>query len=123
MTRVLIAEDSSVIQKMLQGILEKDKTIEIVGTTYDGESTIQQVAREKPDIIIMDYRMPKMNAPDMIKRIMSENPVPIMVLTGADPTEPKKKEVMDLGAVGFMEKPKNMDYNGIAIKLITNLKT
>ncbi|HEY9844197.1 MAG TPA: response regulator [Candidatus Obscuribacterales bacterium] len=123
MTRVLIAEDSNVIQKLLHGILEKDPTIEIVGTTYDGEATVQEVKQRKPDMVIMDYRMPKLNAPDMIKQIMSDTPVPILIFTGADPTEPKKKECLALGAVGFMEKPKGMDYSGIANQLVTNIKT
>lgn len=123
MTRVLIAEDSSVIQKMIQTILAKDTSIQVVATTADGETTVKEVGQQRPDIVILDYRMPKMNAPDVIKAIMSQNPVPIMVFTGADPTEPKKQEVMALGAVGFMEKPKSMDYAGIATKLVTNIKT
>ena len=123
MTRVLIAEDSTVVQKMIQTILAKDKSIEIVGTPTDGESAVRETNQQKPDIVILDYRMPKMNAPEVIKQIMSQSPVPILVFTGADPTEPKKQEVMALGAVGFMEKPKNMEYNGIAVKLMTQIKT
>ncbi|HEY9840041.1 MAG TPA: response regulator [Candidatus Obscuribacterales bacterium] len=123
MTRVLIAEDSTVIQKLLQGILIKDKSIEIVAIAADGEAAVRDVRQYKPDFVIMDYRMPKQNAPECIKQIMSDTPVPIMVFTGADPTEPKKQEVMALGAVGFMEKPKTMDYNPIATKMIMNIKT
>lgn len=123
MPKVFIAEDSNVIQKLLLGILQKDKTIEVVGTASDGETAVKQIAQAKPDFVILDYRMPKMNGPEVIKALMSSTPVPIMVLTSAEPFDVKKKEVMDLGAVGFMEKPKSMDYNGIAIQLITNIKT
>ena len=123
MTRVLIAEDSSVLQKLLQGLLAKDKSIEIVGIASDGEETVQKALDLKPDLVLMDYRMPKQNAPECIKQIMSTIPMPILILTGAEPAEEKKQEVLGLGAVGFMEKPKNMDYNAIAGKLILHIKT
>ncbi len=123
MPTVLIAEDSQVIQKLLREVLAKDKSIEVVASTLDGESTIQEVKARKPDMVIMDYRMPKLNAPDMIKAIMSDTPVPILILTSAEPTEPKKKECLELGASGFMTKPKGMDYSSIAIQLVAQIKT
>lgn len=123
MTKVLIAEDSTVIQRMLGTVLAKDKSIEVVGTALDGLETVQKVKDLRPDIVLMDYRMPKQNAPEAIKQIMSNTPTAILVVTSAEPAEEKRKEVMDLGAVGFMEKPKAMDYDGIAMKLITQVKT
>lgn len=123
MTSVLIAEDSQVVQKLLKEIISKDKSLNIVGTAMDGESAVQEVKHLKPDLVIMDYRMPKMNAPDMIKQIMSSTPVPILILTGAEPLDAKKKECLALGAVGFLEKPKGMDYQSISIQLISNIKT
>lgn len=123
MTSVLIAEDSQVIQKLLQELLAKDKSIQVIGSTVDGEATVREVKLRKPDLVLMDYRMPKMNAPEMIKAIMSDTPLPILILTGAEPTEAKKKECLALGAVGFIEKPKGMDYNAIATQLFANIKT
>lgn len=123
MTKVLIVEDSSVIQKMLTTVLEKDKTIEILGTAGDGHEAVKQTRELRPDIVLMDYRLPRQNAPDCIKQIMSEFPTPILVITSAEPVEEKRREVMDLGAVGFLEKPKSMDYNTISVKLLTQIKT
>ncbi|PKL77569.1 MAG: hypothetical protein CVV27_05085 [Candidatus Melainabacteria bacterium HGW-Melainabacteria-1] len=123
MTKVLIAEDSSVIQKMIAGVLEKDKSIQVVGQASDGQTAVTQTQELRPDIVLMDYRMPKQNAPEAIKQIMSQFPTPILVITSAEPFEEKRKEVMGLGAVGFMEKPKSMDYNSISVKLLTQVKT
>lgn len=123
MTKVLIVEDSSVIQKMLIAVLAKDKTIEILGTAGDGHEAVRQTRELRPDIVLMDYRLPRQNAPDCIKQIMSEFPTPILVITSAEPAEEKRREVMELGAVGFLEKPKSMDYNTISVKLLTQIKT
>ena len=123
MTKVLIAEDSSVIQKLLTAVIEKDKAVTIVGTANNGEEAVTKTLDLRPDIVLMDYRMPKQNAPEAIKQIMSQVPTPILIITSAEPFEEKRKEVMGLGALGFMEKPKNMDYNGLALKLMTQIKT
>lgn len=123
MTKVLVVEDSSVIQKMITTVLEKDKTIQIVGAANDGQDAVKKTQDLRPDIVLMDYRLPKQNAPDCIKQIMSQFPTPILVITSAEPADEKRREVMDLGAVGFMEKPKSMDYNSISVKLLTQVKT
>ena len=122
-TKVLIAEDSSVIMKMLAGVLEKDKTVEVVGMAQNGEEAVRMTMDYRPDIILMDYRMPKQNAPECIKQIMSKMPTPILVITSAEPFEEKRKEVLALGAVGFIEKPKSLDYSAISVKLLTQIKT
>lgn len=123
MPTVLIAEDSQVIQKLLREVLSKDKSIEIVASTLDGESTVREAKALKPDVVLMDYRMPKLNAPEMIKAIMSDTPLPILILTSAEPTEPKKKECLELGAAGFLAKPKGMDYSSISTQLLAQIKT
>ena len=123
MTKVLVVEDSSVIQKMITTVLEKDKSIQVVGQASDGQDAVKKTLDLRPDIVLMDYRLPKQNAPDCIRQIMSQSPTPILVITSAEPAEEKRKEVMDLGAVGFMEKPKSMDYNSISVKLLTQVKT
>lgn len=122
MVKILITEDSSVIQKMLKGILEKEKTFEIVGISSDGEDACLKVEQLKPDVILMDVRMPKMTGVEAIKKIMSENPTPIIVLTSVEPVSDIKSEVLKYGAVSFMEKPKALDYSSIASKLINEIK-
>lgn len=123
MTRILVVEDSSVIQKMLKGIIDKEKTFEIVGTSVDGEDACKKVESLKPDIVLMDVRMPKMSGSEAIKKIMSENPTPIIVITSVEPAADIKAEVMKYGAVGFMEKPKALDYASVSSKLISDIKT
>jgi two-component system chemotaxis response regulator CheB len=122
-TNVLIADDSTIIQKLISGVLQKDSSINIVGLAGNGQEVVEKTRELKPDIILMDYRMPKQNAPEAIKQIMSTQPTPILVITSAEPVDEKKSEVLKLGAVGFMEKPKNMDFNPLSVTLLTNIKT
>ncbi|MGE3727058.1 MAG: response regulator [Candidatus Sericytochromatia bacterium] len=57
MTKVLIAEDSTIIQRLLSDVLKKDKTIEVVGIAGDGLDAVEKTKSLNPDIILMDYRM------------------------------------------------------------------
>lgn len=123
MTKILIAEDSNVVQRILKTVLSKDKSIEIVGQAMNGEEAVTMSQELKPDMIIMDYRMPKKNGKEAIKDIMSQDPRPILVFTSAEPADAVQKEVLDLGAVGFMPKPKSMNYDEISARLMMNIKT
>ena len=119
MPRVLIAEDSGVVQRLIKLALQSDKTIEIVGTVTDGEQAYEETLKLKPDVVLMDYRMPKMNGADSIKKIMSEIPTSIIVVSSAPEI---KNEVLKLGAAAFIDKPKELDYTVIAAKLINEIK-
>ncbi|MBC7474036.1 MAG: response regulator [Candidatus Sericytochromatia bacterium] len=123
MTRILIAEDSTIMQKMLKVILEKDKSFEIVGIVADGEEACKKVLELKPDIILMDVRMPRMGGMEAIKKIMSETPTPIIVISSAEPPGEVKAQALKNGAVSFIEKPKALDFSSIANKIITDIRT
>ncbi|HEY9838992.1 MAG TPA: response regulator [Candidatus Obscuribacterales bacterium] len=123
MIKILIAEDSNVIQKILKDVLAKQKDFEIVGQALNGEDAVKMALKLNPDVIIMDYRMPKMNGPQAIKAIMSMNPKPIMVFTSAEPADQIKQEVLGLGALAFMAKPNTLNYEELGLKLTTNIQT
>ena len=119
MPRVLIAEDSVVIQRLLKITLQNDKTIEIVAIVSDGEQAYLETINHKPDVILMDYRMPKMNGDEAIKKIMSEVPTSIIVVSSFPEI---KDSILKLGAAAFINKPKELDFTSIAQKLINEIK-
>ncbi len=119
MPRVLIAEDSIVVQRLLKVTLQADKTIEIIGIVADGEQAYLETVKQRPDVILMDYRMPKMNGDEAIKRIMSEVPTSIIVVSSVPEM---KDELLKLGAAAFIHKPKELDFTSIAQKLINEVK-
>lgn len=61
MTRIMVAEDNTHIFSCYQNFLSKDKTIEIVGHALDGESAVDMYIETKPDILILDLKLPKKN--------------------------------------------------------------
>ncbi len=66
MTRIMVAEDNTHIFSCYQNFLSKDKTIEIVGHALDGESAVDMYIETKPDILILDLKLPKKNGLEIL---------------------------------------------------------
>lgn len=106
MTRVAIVDDSDLTRRILREILESDSDIQIVAEGVDGAAAVDIAAKLKPDLITIDIQMPRMNGLDAIRKIMSQAPVPILVLTSL-PTGPNSDVVFQAiggGALDVMSK-------------------
>jgi DNA-binding NarL/FixJ family response regulator len=86
--RVLIAEDHSLVRRGLAAIINMEEDITVVGEAGDGEEAIEQWRRLRPDVVLMDLRMPRLEGVAAIRRIRAEDPkAGIIVLTTFDHDE------------------------------------
>jgi len=108
MTSVLIVDDELFIVELYRDILQL-RGYKVVGTAFDGEEALRKYGNilEKPDVIIMDHRMPIMNGVEATKKIMSMNPKQKVIFVSADVLV--EKEARDAGAIEFLPKPFRMD--------------
>ena len=80
--RVVIAEDYTILREGLRSLLSSHAEFEIVGEAEDGRQAIQMVEKLKPDLILMDLSMPRMNGMDAIREIKKHCPgTKVLVLT------------------------------------------
>jgi DNA-binding NarL/FixJ family response regulator len=80
--RIVIAEDHTILREGLRSLLSSSANFEIVGEAGDGREAIRQVKKFKPDLILTDLSMPRMNGMEAIKEIKRESPATkILVLT------------------------------------------
>jgi len=84
MIRVLIVDDSKVIQEFLKHLLASDADIEVVGVAGSGYEAIELNRIEKPDIITMDIQMPGMDGYVTSRTIMETYPTPIVIVSGIE---------------------------------------
>lgn len=123
--RVLIVEDSDVVREYLRRIVAADPRLEVAGTAASGEEALRVLHHVAPDVISMDIRLPGMQGFEATRRIMSERPTPIVVVSGLDPEETNlTMEALKAGAVGAVEKPPaatHQDYAALAGRLCTQL--
>jgi two-component system NarL family response regulator len=86
--RVLIAEDQSLVRRGLAAIINMEEDITVAGEAGDGEEAIEQWRRLRPDVVLMDLRMPRLEGVEAIKRIRAEDSrAGIIVLTTFDHDE------------------------------------
>jgi len=106
MTRVLVVDDQFLIRAGLVGLLNAAPGFEAVGEAGDGEEAVRLAAKTRPDVILMDIRMPGLNGIEATGRILADaaDPVPrVLVLTTFDLDE-YVYGALRAGASGFLLK-------------------
>ena len=104
--KVLIVDDQALVLDILQKGLSKDPNLDIVGTATDGQLALNQIPRLKPDVIVLDMEMPRMNGLQFLQKLMPRNPIPTVVLSALTYKDSKlTQQAFELGAVDFLSKP------------------
>jgi two-component system chemotaxis response regulator CheB len=104
--KVLIVDDSAVVRQTLSAILEADPMIEVMGTAADPYIAAGKISQELPDVITLDVEMPRMDGITFLKKIMSQHPIPVVIVSSltAKGTETALK-ALEYGAVEIVTKP------------------
>ncbi len=102
---VLIADDQELVRTGLRMILDAQEDIEVVGEAEDGEQAVKAAQRLRPDVVVMDVRMPRMDGLQATRRIVAEarRPPRVLVLTTFDLDE-YVYAALRAGASGFLLK-------------------
>src|SRR6266403_2133781 len=124
--RVLVADDSAFMRKVLVSIIGADPQLEVAGEARDGRDCVAQSEALTPDVITMDINMPHMDGLQATEVIMSSKPRPIVIVSsesreGADTT----LKALELGAIDFIAKPSSgidLDMNSVREDLCKKLK-
>ena len=105
--KVLIVDDSALVRQTMAEMLSSDPQIDVLGSARDPLYAIEKMKKSAPDVITLDVEMPRMDGLTFLQKIMSENPIPVVIcssLTG-DNSETALK-ALEYGAVEILTKPK-----------------
>lgn len=118
MIKVLIADDQELIRESLRIVLDSKEDISVVATAQNGQEVMQKIREDKPDVILMDIRMPKMDGVQCTKIIKENAPeIKIIILTTFDDDE-YVYNALRFGASGYLLKGVSMDELENAIKTV-----
>jgi DNA-binding NarL/FixJ family response regulator len=117
--RVFLADDNALFRDGLAQLLNSDGRFEVVGQASTGEEAVTAVNERRPDLILMDLRMPGMSGVEAIRRIRAaDREVPIGVLTIFESPE-YVQSALDAGASGYVAKDATpAELSGAAIALV-----
>ncbi len=108
--RVLIADDHAIVREGLRTLLSDQPEILLVGEAGDGEQAVALVARETPDIVLMDIAMPELDGIAAAARIAkAELPTKVILLTSAIGDDLRLQEALDAGVMGYLLKDVSRD--------------
>jgi DNA-binding NarL/FixJ family response regulator len=118
--RVLLADDQKLVRAGFRSLLERTEDMEVVGDAADGTEAVALAAERKPDVVLMDIRMPVMDGLEALRRILSDQRLKstkVIMLTTFELDE-YLFEALRLGASGFLLKDIEPDDLRQAIRVV-----
>lgn len=120
--RLVIAEDHTILREGLRSLLSSNKDFEIVGEAGDGREAIRCVEKFKPDLILTDLSMPRMNGMEAIREIKKRSPGTKVVVLTVHRTEEYILATLKAGADGYILKDSTQSELMMAVKNVLSGK-
>jgi len=102
--RVVLADDHAVVREGTRELLERHDDIEVVGEAGDGEEAVALVTRHKPDVVLMDIAMPRLNGIEATKVIKERSPTTAVLILTAYEDDQYVFALLQAGAAGYLLK-------------------
>lgn len=122
MIRVVVADDQGLVRRGFASILDSFEDIEVVGEAENGADAVSLAVRERPDVVLMDVRMPHMDGLEATRRITTDpalSDVRILILTTFDLDE-YVHDALTAGASGFLLKDATPDELVQAVRVVAD---
>ena len=102
--RVVVVDDQALFRTGLARLLNEDERIEVVGQAEDGLAALSVVAKLKPDVVLMDLKMPNLDGIEATRRMLANNPeTKVLILTSFD-ADTSIIQALKAGAAGYVLK-------------------
>jgi DNA-binding NarL/FixJ family response regulator len=120
MTSVLIADDQALVRVGLRKILEAEAETEVVGEAGDGEDAVAQARRLRPDVVLMDIRMPVLDGIEATRRIARDQAATRVLILTTFGLDNYVYDALRAGASGFMLKDAPPEEIAAAVRIVAS---
>lgn len=104
MIRVALADDHHLVRQGIRALLEKDAEIEVIGEAENGQEAVQLVEKLKPDVLVMDVAMPRLNGLEAASRVLSSTEKTKVVMLSMYSDETLVRQAVRNGVSGYLLK-------------------
>lgn len=115
---VLLADDHSVVREGLHALLQAEPDLRVVGLAATGAEAVEQAARHRPDVVVMDIAMPVMNGLEAARRIRAQVPGARILILSAFDNPSCVEQVLALDAAGYLVKKTSIHILAQAIRRV-----
>lgn len=109
MIRVLLADDHGLVRDGLSRLLGTVPDIEVVAAAADGQEAVRLAGEHRPDVILMDLRMPGIDGSEATRRVLKNDPAPQVVILTSFSERDEVLSALDAGAIGYLLKDAEPD--------------
>ena len=118
MTRIVVVDDQEVVRSAFEVLLSTQPDFTVVGSAADGEQAVRLCHEQRPDVVLMDIRMPGMDGIEATRRLLAEpQPPRVLILTTFDLDE-HVYDALDAGASGFLLKDATAERLFDAVRVV-----
>jgi DNA-binding NarL/FixJ family response regulator len=118
MTRILVADDQALVRVGLRKILDVEPELEVVGEAGDGEEAVAEARRLRPDVALMDIRMPVLDGIEATRRIVAAQPETRVLVLTTFGLDAYVFDALRAGASGFMLKDAPPEEIAAAVRIV-----
>lgn len=105
--RVLVVDDSASVRETLKEIIDADPALEVMGAASNPYAAARLIAKEVPDVIVLDVEMPRMDGITFLRKLMQQHPMPVVMCSSlTDSGSETLMEALDAGAIDVIQKPR-----------------
>jgi DNA-binding NarL/FixJ family response regulator len=114
--RVLIVQDHPLLASAIARVLEGLPDLAVCGVSTSGAAAVAAAIQNRPDVVLMDFRLPDMTGPDAARMIQNEHAEAAIVFHSADETDTALLDAIDAGATAFLTKDATADQIVLAVR-------
>jgi DNA-binding NarL/FixJ family response regulator len=107
--RILLVEDNEVFRDALELLLGMRSDVEIVGSVGDGAAAVSAAIEHRPDVVLMDYRLPALDGIQATAQVVAAAPEVAVVALTASADDAEREALLDAGAVACLAKDQELD--------------
>jgi DNA-binding NarL/FixJ family response regulator len=101
---LFLVEDDPLVSELLQEFLRELPPFQLIGEARDGATAVHEILRQRPDLLILDLRLPEMHGLDVLQIIHDRLPSCKVIIFTGSLSESILRKALQLGAVAFVEK-------------------
>ncbi|HBB53297.1 MAG TPA: two-component system response regulator UvrY [Legionellales bacterium] len=118
MIKVLIVDDHALVRMGIRRLLEDTHDISVMGEAQNGEEALAMVKSHRPDVILLDMKMPGIDGWEVIRRLKNSSAKSKIIAVSALSAEPFPTRVLQLGAMGYLSKESSIEEMTGAIRKV-----
>jgi DNA-binding NarL/FixJ family response regulator len=107
--RIVLVEDNATFREALELLLGLRSDIDVVAAVGDGEAAAETCFRMKPDVVLMDYRLPGLDGVEATREVLAQSPEVAVVCLTAAANEREQKALLEAGARACLHKDQDLD--------------